>query len=68
MTDQQPALQILTPNATPEEVAALVAVLSSISTAEPARRPTSQWSAHRRNLTPSYPHGPAGWRASGLPR
>lgn len=68
MTEQQPALQILTPDATPEEVAALIAVLSSISTAEPAGRPISEWSAHRRKLNPTYPHGPGGWRASGLPR
>ncbi|WP_310964440.1 acyl-CoA carboxylase subunit epsilon [Nocardioides terrisoli] len=67
--EQPPLLRVLTPGTTAEEVAALVAVLSAMGSdaPEPPRR-TSAWSDPRRRLTPSYPHGPGGWHASGLPR
>ena len=71
MTDlsERPVLRVLTPSATPEEVAAVVAVLSAIGAPAPApRRPVSQWASYRRNVTPTFAHGPGGWRASGLPR
>jgi hypothetical protein len=61
-------LKVITPNTTTEEIAALVAVLSAVATpAPPEPHPVSAWSAHRRTLTPSYPHGPRGWRTSSLP-
>lgn len=64
-----PVLRIVTPNATPEEVAAIVAVFSAIGGAEaPAQKPAPAWSANHRRLRPQHPHGPGGWRASGLPR
>jgi acyl-CoA carboxylase epsilon subunit len=70
-----PPLFLVKGDATPEEVAALVAVLQGLSAAgaEPAdRRPPSEWSAHRRKvrtaMTPVLPSGPGGWRSSALPR
>ncbi|MGN6253271.1 MAG: acyl-CoA carboxylase epsilon subunit [Marmoricola sp.] len=67
--EQRPVLRVLTPSATPEEVAAVVAVLSAMGAAAPTpARPPRRWASYRRNLTPSFPHGPGGWRASGLPR
>lgn len=68
-TPAAPVLRIVTPDATPEEVAALVAVFSALGGAqEPPAKPVSAWSANHRRLRPQHPHGPGGWRASGLPR
>lgn len=66
----EPLLRVVSPNATPEEVAALVAVLSSMGggAAEPSARRTPEWQAPRRRLRVTFPHGPGGWRASALPR
>ena len=68
-TPQPPVLRVITPSATPEEVAALVAVLSALGGGEaPAPRPRSQWSHPERRVRRPLPHGPGAWRASGLPR
>ncbi|WP_243056941.1 acyl-CoA carboxylase subunit epsilon [Nocardioides sp. SR21] len=65
----KPFLRVVRGDATPEEVAALVAVLGSLRPAEeaPPRR-TAEWSAHHRKVRRTLPHGPGGWRSSGLPR
>ena len=57
-------------DATPEEVAALVAVLQAASSGgeAPAPAPKSEWSANHRKVRATYPHGPGGWRSSGMPR
>ena len=57
-------------DATPEEVAALVAVLQAASSGEAPAAPTpkSEWASHHRKVRASYPHGPGGWRSSGMPR
>ena len=57
-------------NATPEEVAAVVAVLSAASagSSEPQPTPRSEWASNARKVRTTYPHGPGGWRASALPR
>ena len=64
-------------DASPEEVAALVAVLQGLAAAGAAayhdeQRPGSEWSAHRRKMrtaaSPLLPAGPGGWRSSALPR
>lgn len=70
MTDEStPVLRIVTPDATPEEVAALVAVFSAMGGSAPApAKPAPAWSANHRRLRPAHPHGPGGWRASALPR
>lgn len=70
MAEDAPVLRIVTPDTTPEEVAALVAVLAGIggSGGRPGRRPTPEWSAHHRKVRRALPHGPGGWRSSGLPR
>lgn len=66
---EAPLLRVVSPNATPEEVAALVAVLSSMGGGEPpAKRPRPEWSAPHRLVRRTLPHGPGGWRASALPR
>ncbi|HYF72206.1 MAG TPA: acyl-CoA carboxylase epsilon subunit [Nocardioides sp.] len=65
----RPLLQIVRGDATPEEVAALVAVFAALRTEEPpARRPAPAWAAPHRQVRRTLPHGPGGWRASALPR
>ncbi|WP_299051085.1 acyl-CoA carboxylase subunit epsilon [uncultured Nocardioides sp.] len=67
---QAPVLRVVKGDPTPEQLAALVAVLAAASgggEAPAARRP-SEWSRPGRRLrTPHHP-GPGAWRASGLPR
>ena len=64
-----PFLKVVSPDATPEEIAALVAVFASLGTGEAAAPPpTSEWQAHHRKVRANHPHGPGGWRSSGLPR
>jgi hypothetical protein len=66
-----PLLRVVNPDATPEEVAALVAVFAAIGSAgdgQPPRRRTPEWSAPHRGLRRTHPSGPGGWRSSGMPR
>lgn len=66
---EAPLLRVVNADATEEEVAALVAVFASLgSTAEPPARRTPEWQSARRRMRPPLAPGPAGWRASGLPR
>jgi hypothetical protein len=69
-TPQQPLLRVVNADATPEQIAALVAVFSAIGSGEAAqaKRPVSQWSANERKARVTHPHGLGGWKASGLPR
>jgi len=65
----RPVLRVIKGDATPEEVAALVAVVAALGGgAEPPRRRTPEWSAHHRKVRRTLPHGPGGWRSSALPR
>ena len=66
---EAPLLRIVKGNPTPEEVAALVAVVSGMAAAaaeaaakEKAPRP--EWSARHRLLRRPHRHGPGAWRAS----
>ena len=64
-----PFLRVVKGDPTPEELAALVAVLASLGDSPPAPpRRTPEWNAPRRLHRVVHPHGPGGWRASGLPR
>jgi hypothetical protein len=67
--EQPPLLRIVKGDPTPEEVAALVSVVSALAAgaAEAAsreKRPASEWSAHYRKLRGTHRHGPGAWRAS----
>ncbi|WP_205471230.1 acyl-CoA carboxylase epsilon subunit [Nocardioides sp. SYSU D00038] len=67
--DAQPLLRVVTPDTTPEEVAAIVAVFAALGGDEaPARPARSQWAHPGRAARRTLPHGQGGWRASGLPR
>ena len=66
-----PPLFVVQGSATPEEVAALVAVLQADAAAAPAGSTTptvrAEWSSHHRKMRASFPAGPGGWRSSALP-
>ena len=65
----KPLLRIVSGNPTAAEVAALVAVLAASGGGEPpAPRRTPAWAHPARLVRATPPHGPGGWRASGLPR
>jgi hypothetical protein len=66
----RPVFRVVRGDATPEEVAALVAVIASMSAgAAPARpQPRSTWADPARRMRTTLPHGPGAWRASGMPR
>lgn len=67
--DEKPILRVLTPDTTPEEVAAIVAVLSAMGGGDaPAPRRTPEWNRPARLTRDVHRHGPGAWRASGLPR
>ena len=70
---EAPVLRIITPDTTPEEVAAIVAVFSALGGGAPAPEPPrSLWASPERaqRLTPGagLHAGRGAWRASGLPR
>jgi hypothetical protein len=61
-------------DATPEEVAALVAVITAMGSgpAGSARqwdkpKPRSTWADPAHRMRTTLPHGPGAWRSSGLP-
>ena len=69
MSDEPPLLRIVKGDPTPEEVAALVSVVSAMAAgaqaaSENQARPTSQWAAPHRRLRGTHRPGPGAWRAS----
>jgi hypothetical protein len=69
VSEDRPVLRVVKGDATPEEVAALVAVIASLGGGEPATpKPRSSWAHPGRAMRPAHHHGPGGWRSSGLPR
>lgn len=69
-----PYLRVVHGDATPEEVAALVATLTAVAAARAstgqAQRatPASGWTDRTRALRPAVHPSPGGWRRSALPR
>ena len=67
----RPVLRVVRGEPTPEELAALVAVLAargSGSGQEPSGPVRGGWGDHGRSMRTSLPHGPGRWRAAALPR
>jgi Acyl-CoA carboxylase epsilon subunit len=68
--DRPPVLRVIRGDATPEEIAAVVAVLlarSAAASAPPAAPAPSAWADRSRQLRrPLFP-GPDAWRRSALP-
>ena len=67
---QAPLLRVVNPDATPEEVAALVAVFSALGSGadEPPTRPRPVWNHPARGVRQTHRAGPGAWRASWLRR
>lgn len=67
----RPLLRVVRGDATPEEIAALVAVLAMRAgddeAPRPARSAQSTWSDRSRQLRGPLSPGPGAWRASALP-
>ncbi|HWJ80742.1 MAG TPA: acyl-CoA carboxylase subunit epsilon [Nocardioides sp.] len=64
---QAPVLRVVNPDATPEEIAAVVAVFSALGGGEPAPAPPrSEWANPVRRMRAPHRHGPGAWRASAL--
>ena len=66
----QPLLRIVKGDPTPEEIAALVSVVSAMAAgaaeaASKQKRPKPEWGAHHRKLRGTHRHGPGAWRAHG---
>ncbi|HNJ78993.1 MAG TPA: acyl-CoA carboxylase epsilon subunit [Marmoricola sp.] len=62
-------LRVITPNATAEEVAALVAVLAASGTSTPSTpAPRTTWAAPHRATRDVHHPRPGAWRVSALPR
>ena len=67
--DTTPFLRVVNPDATPEEIAAVVAVFSALGGGAPAPAPPrSEWADPARRMRGHLAHGSGSWRASGLPR
>jgi len=63
-----PLLRVVNADATPEEIAAIVAVFSAIGgSSAPVRKPVPRWAANSARMRVTHPHGRGGWRASSLP-
>jgi hypothetical protein len=65
----RPLLRVVRGDATPEEIAALVAVLMAARPADeaPAEPARSAWSDRSSRLRAPLQPGPSGWRRSALP-
>ncbi len=67
--ESTPLLRIVKGDPTPEEVAALVSVVSAMAagaaqTSANQKRPRPEWSAPHRRLRGTHRHGAGAWRAS----
>jgi hypothetical protein len=66
---ETPVLRVITPDATPEEIAAVVAVFAAMGGGGAVpERPRSEWASPARRMRRTLPHGPGAWRASALAR
>ncbi|MFL6127293.1 acyl-CoA carboxylase subunit epsilon [Actinophytocola sp.] len=67
---ERPHLRVVKGNPSDEELAALVAVVSTLGSAagQAPERPRSTWSDRRLLVREPLAHGTGAWRASGLPR
>jgi hypothetical protein len=69
VNDERPFLRVVKGDATPEEVAALVAVIAALGSGPAGEKPKprSTWADPAHRMRTTLPHGPGAWRSSGLP-
>ena len=67
---QKPLLQVVSPNATPEEIAVITAIFAAMGSggAAPVKKRPSDWASPARRVRRTLPSGFGGWKASALPR
>jgi acyl-CoA carboxylase epsilon subunit len=67
---EEPVVRVVKGDPTPEELAALVAVVTARKAAAPEAEEerASDWASYWRNVRRPLEHGPGRWRASGFPR
>ncbi|MCD6639035.1 MAG: acyl-CoA carboxylase subunit epsilon [Nocardioides sp.] len=66
---ERPLLRVVNPDATAEEVAALVAVFSALGSGQaPAPKPKRVWGAPERLVRQPVAFGRGAWRGSAMPR
>ena len=65
-SQETPLLRIVKGNPEPDELAALVTVVSALAStpAGDKAQPTSEWAARHRLVRATHRHGPGAWRAS----
>jgi hypothetical protein len=68
--EQKPLLRVVSPHATPEEIAVITAVFAAMGSggAAPVNKRPSDWASPARRVRRTLPHGLGGWKASALPR
>ena len=69
--DTAPVLRLVRGTPTPEELAAVVTLLSALASAPGAAAPEAPvrgWNARSRQVRRPVEHGPGAWRASAWPR
>jgi hypothetical protein len=66
---EQPLLKVINKDATPEEIAALVAVFSALGRVgeDAPKKPRPAWNNPARSVRHTHRHGDGAWRASSLP-
>jgi hypothetical protein len=63
--EAKPLLKVITPTATPEEVAAIVAVFAAMGGDAPApEKPRSEWASPSRRMRGPHVHYRGAWQAS----
>jgi hypothetical protein len=67
---EEPVVKVVKGDPTPEELAALVAVVTARMAAapEPGEERAGDWASYWRNVRRPLEHGPGRWRASAFPR
>lgn len=65
---QEPMLRVVAGSPTPDELAVVVAVLSTRGTTQPEQPAFSLWARKSRQTRPSLRPGFGAWRASVMPR
>lgn len=70
MTEETPQLRVIRGNPSPEEMAAVVTVLTAVAAGngEPPPPKRSRWADPARRLRAPLAPGAGGWSRSGLPR
>ncbi|CAN5262591.1 acyl-CoA carboxylase subunit epsilon [soil metagenome] len=67
VSETEPVLRVVRGEPSPEELAALLAVVLTRGAPGPKRRPSPRWSDRAGSLRRPLPTGPGAWRTSALP-